>query len=739
MLEISGKITHKIYSNKSSGFFILKVNPDDGSKGICVKGSFPGVPVDAGIKAKFSGDWVDHPSYGRQFNAVFCNVVPEKGKTGIVSYLVASVKSIGPITASKLYDEFGDDLPEVLESEPDRIRGCSFLNRNQSDALLKEWSESSDNRTSSIFLADLGLNSSQIRSVYSKFGTNTRQIISNDPYRLYECDSVGFVTTDSAARKLGVGVDDQKRVDSIILFALRTLSESEGHMYCTSDQIKEFTRKMFFRHSIEPFSHGEYVSESAFYQAISNLVKSSQITSDDGRIYLDDNWDHESTSAECLALMVKQEPRYLGGLEEILKDFEKTYKVTLSDEQRLAFMMLDKSRICAVSGFPGTGKTLLVSAYVHLFEKANLNYVLMSPTGIAAKRLSQMTGKPASTIHRALSYQVDGTWNFNSSNKFIIDAVVVDEVSMLDGATFFHLISALDPSTIVIFVGDAAQLPSVGPGYVLGNLMRCDAIKHVSLTKIYRQEKQSDIISIAHSILKNKEIDTSFKKDSEFVFLPLNKEIVIQEICKLALALKAREANFQVLAPMYNGDLGINALNLALREVLNHDFISGKAAKLKHGEVDLYEGDRVMVVKNDYERAVFNGDTGKITRISTKDDEVEVRIFDWFDQESTINRYVDKVFVYKIEEARQKLKVAFACSVHRCQGNEYDYIVMPMTMKYGVMLYKNLIYTAITRAKKKVFVFGDSTAFSYAISNNKETVRNSHLNEMVSESVSVPD
>jgi exodeoxyribonuclease V alpha subunit len=373
----------------------------------------------------------------------------------------------------------------------------------------------------------------------------------------------------------------------------------------------------------------------------------------------------------------------------------------------------------------------MISAFVNLFESRKLNYSLLSPTGIAAKRLSQVTGKSASTIHRALGFKKDGSWEFHSGNKYVVDAVIVDEMSMVDASTFHHLVTSLPDTTILIMVGDPAQLPSVGAGYVLHNLMGCPVVPHVSLTKIYRQGRTSDIITVAHSILNGSAIDTSFNPDSEFVFLPFPKDQVVGEICKLATALKGRKKNFQVVAPMYDGELGVNNLNQELRDVLNPGCLEKKAPHVKSGETDLYEGDRVMVVKNDYDRMIFNGDVGKITKISLKDDEVHVKVFEWFDHESPTPRYIDKVMTFKVEEARNVLKVAYACTTHKVQGQEFDYVLMPMTSQYGIMLYKNLVYTAITRAKTKVFVFGDPNAFLYAVRNNRETTRNSRLRELV--------
>jgi exodeoxyribonuclease V alpha subunit len=736
MEDLVCKISGLVFENRSTGFVILRTVPE-GKTGLTtfVKGSFPGVSITVGLKAKFNGKWDEHPTYGKQFSAATCELLPEKGRNGVVTYLASHVPSIGPITAGRLYNALGDELIQILETEPDRIRSLDFLKSAQADAIINEWKQASTARTTSIFLADLGLNAAQIKSVYTKYGVDTVTRVRDDAYCLYQCTGVGFTTADVAARKLGIGVDDERRVRAIVLYALNELSGSEGHVYGTTTQIYDLVARLFNKKLLESFSHGEYLSDSHYYAALTELTKQELIVCKDDRIYLSYNWVFESESAACLARMAVQEPRQWGNLEQILTDFEQKQSLQLADEQRQAFFMLDKSRVCVISGYPGTGKTLLVSAFVHLFEKTNLNYALLSPTGIAAKRLSQMTGKPASTIHRALGYGHDGEWEFNAANPFVVDAVIVDECSMVDQATFYHLISALPASTTVICVGDSAQLPSVGAGYVLNNLMHCPDISHVALTRIYRQSKQSDIIHVAHQILRGELVNTATNRDSEFVFFDYDRDQVIPEVCKMTSLMKEKGVNFQVIAPMYDGELGVNNLNIKLREVLNPEFTSGKAAKLKHGTVDIYEGDRVMVVHNDYDRMVFNGDVGKVQRISIKSDEIEVKIFDWFDQESSVLQYTDKVFTYKVEEARSLLRVAYACTCHKVQGNEFDYVILPMTMQYGFMLYRNLVYTAITRAKRKVFVLGDPKAFAYSVRNVRETVRNSDLSGLISRSI----
>lgn len=743
MDELTGKIDGIVFSNPKTGFYILKVRLDKGGMStvyVTIPGMVPGI----GLKAKFSGEWGEHPTYGKFLRASSCDIIQEKGRHGIITYLSSHVPSIGPITAAKLYDALGDDLVKTLEDDPEKIRELPFLTKVQAESIVKEWKSSSENRTTAIFLSDLGLNGNQIRSVWQKFGTNTREKVGNDPYCLYKCYSVGFATADSAARRLGVGVDDRRRVKAMISYALAELGASDGHMYATTQQILDCVKKLFRKGSLEPFSSGEFLPEQHYYPALMDMKAAEEIHCEGEHIYLNGNWHSESEAADAMVNILREGPRDLGDVDKELSDFEAIRKLTLGDDQRRAFLTIKDARACVVSGYPGTGKTLLISAFVHLFEKLNLHCVLLSPTGIAAKRLSQVTGRSASTIHRALGFK-EGGWEYHSQNKYHADAVIVDEMSMVDGSTFYHLITALHPSTIIVLVGDPAQLPSVGAGYVLQSLIRCPEIPHVSLTRIYRQENRSDIVSVAHSILEGRPVDTKFNQDSEFVFFNYPKDEVVKEICGIMSAMKTKveeskeSMTFQVIAPMYDGELGVNNLNRKLREVLSPEFASGRANKLKHGDTDIYEGDRVMVTKNDYERMVYNGDVGKVTRISTKDDAVDVRIFDWFDHESQTSRYVDKVFTYTIEEARQVLKVAYASTCHRSQGNEFDYVILPMTMQYSIMLYRNLIYTAITRARKKVFVFGDPQAFMLATMNDRETVRNTNLAALVSKGLADVD
>ncbi len=815
MEELTAKISGIVMSNRHTGFHILRVTPD-GRVGetVSVLGSFPGVNLGVGLRARFQGKYETHEKYGKQLRASVCEVIPDKGRNGVVTYLSANVPSIGPITAARLYDAFGDDLLKVLEEEPERIRECSFLNKTQSEAILREWAEASETRTATIQLSELGLTAGQIKSVITKFGIGeARRTALEDPYKLAECAGINFVTADQVARKTGIGTDDPRRMEAILLFAMSELSFSEGHLYVTREEIRTFMRKrLFSRYAIDRFSYGEEMSDVHFLKALIELQAKQRVFADGDSLYLGHNWFYETEAGKYLAEMLSHGPLEFPGLDDQVAEFESIQKVTLSDEQRQAIQILKRARTMVVTGFPGTGKTLLTSTFVHILEKAGLHYVLMSPTGIAAKRLSQMTGKQASTIHRALGYKGD-TWEFNDTNKFVVDAVIVDEMSMVDANIFHRLVSSLLPTTLLIMVGDPAQLPSVGAGHVLNSLMKCPDMPHVALTRIYRQEKASDINLVAHSILRGDTVDTQFKQGSQFLFFNhADEREALVEVRKVTAEMKNRATNFQVIAPVYDGELGVDNLNRELRGVLNDQVARARYAaaceeawelaaeegylnvdnspkptlvdhveavlgrpvsdpknlfaRMSYDEVHavclrmdpnvgdghlrtagdvpfvgskdspmFYEGDRVMIVKNDYEKMVFNGDVGKIHSISLRDNEVQVKVFNWLDQESKTTRWIDKIFTFTVEEARSVLRVAYACTAHKVQGQEFDYVIMPMTKSYGIMLYRNLVYTAITRAKKKVFVFGDPNAFLYATKNDRETSRNTKLHEFISRSV----
>ncbi len=746
-MELIAKVTSVIYSNHSNGFYIFKAKFNDTSEfddypdlldkndNISVRGQFFGVKIEPGVKVSIKGSVDKHPKYGYQIHALSCNIIPDSGKIGVVKYLVSNVKSIGPITAEKLYDFFGEDLINVLNDSPERISEAGFLNKSQISSIIAEWSNSNCNRSVVIFLTDNGLNTKQVKSFLSSFriDSGTLELIKKNPYILFDVNGIGFGSIDRIALNLGFDVLNESRIKCMILHSINEVNFQNGNMFTDSDTIKNYINSKFFTDSNLP--------STVFYDALKALEVDDKIkyyNTSDGRrcLYISSDFEYENGASSFLAKLIGSPNFSKEQVESSINKYEAENDIILSDQQKSAFHMLSEHKVCVITGYPGTGKTLLISAIVKMLKYNSIDFSLMSPTGIAAKRISQVTGVPATTIHRGLGYNpISDTWMFNQDNRFQSSVVIIDEMSMIDARLFHTLLKSLSENTTLVMVGDDAQLPSVGSGSVLSQLIELgkdNIIGHVKLTDIYRQQKLSSIITTAHSILKNEPIDIKIDSQSEITYIPCNKESILGHITNLASVLFEKKRNFQVIAPMYNGINGVNNLNENLREILNTDF-EYESPKVKIGEVDIYIGDRVMIVKNDYQNGVYNGDVGKVTNISLKDDKITIKVFNWYDSEN--NSYHDKTIEFNIAESRDKLKVAYAVTVHKVQGQEYDYVVMPMTYSYGVMLYKNLVYTALTRAKKKVFMIGELDAFRVAASIDKDSRRNTNLCELTKVSI----
>lgn len=661
---VEGRVSGITFSNETTSYYVIRLQPKAGPMET-IRGTFIGPKIQVGSSLRVKGNYESHPKYGRQLSVLEFEIIKEHNRDGIIRYLTNYVPSIGPVTAGKLFTLFGVELLEILEKTPDRIHEAQFLTKAQRDSILAEWSISSISRTLSVFLISLGLNSNQVKSVLSKFDLEKAEnTIKENPYVLAQCAGIGFVTADSVAMNLGIDPDSPFRVMAIIEYAISDMIQSNGHVWVLSKDIRNHISDRIFKKSgIQSFSSGRYVPDHLYYKAISDLEKSDRIVFEGDKIYLKEDWVFETESANYVKEKLSVKPFEFKDIDGFLAEFQARKQITLAPEQLRAIDCLKESRFVVISGYPGTGKTLVTSAIVELFEKHNLTYSLMSPTGIAAKRMSQVTGRPAATIHRSLGYK-NHEWTFNARNKYMTDAVIVDESSMVDLSVFHKLISALPSSTILVMVGDAAQLPSVRNGDVLRSLHKSLSVPYVQLENIFRQGKTSDIVKVAHQMLRGESIDTSFQKGSEVLFINTNPDDVILEIKKLSALLKEKGSSFQIMAPVYDGDLGVNNLNCELRNVLNQEY--DENLKIKNGDSHFYEGDRVMVSKNNYDRMLFNGDTGKINKINIKTGEVEVKIFDWFDQDSTVNRYHDQTFVYKIDEFRSSFRIAYVTTVHRC-------------------------------------------------------------------------
>lgn len=719
--KLKGKVTRIFFHEPSSDFYIISLKVGDDSKK--AKGYFTSVKLAVGLELEMEGTWEFSKKYGQTFVAQKSEEVLSTTDS-IERYLIDNVKSIGPITASRIVDVFGKDTLDIFDSHPEKIESLPFLNKNQAQALLKEWNESNLYRSTAIALMNCGVPTSAVKRIYSKFGDSTLDLVYKNPYILSSVKGIGFMKSDSIALKLGTKPDSSYRISAILEYSLTKAAAGSGHLFLPTPSMKNVVNSLLESEGLIPV--GREITDKDISDALKSLSLERRVHVDGERTYLERNYYYETQCAKRIASL--SDTHDLGiDVEAFITDYEEKHDVEFSDEQKDALFALNTNKVLLVVGHPGTGKTFLVHALTALLRQANLKFELMSPTGIAAKKLSSVVKAPASTIHRVLGYKgvkgredTDSDWNYHEGNQFPIDAVICDEASMIDQELFYRLLSALDNKTLLIMVGDHAQLPSVGAGNVLHDLMR-SKIKKVALTRIFRQESASDIIINAHRINRGETpiVGDPRSPSVDFRFIQQKKS---DEITRGILTLVEKlhhspaEASFQVLTPRYKSDLGVNSLNDQIKELLNPNDSNKREISL--GAKSFREDDRIIVTENNYKMNVFNGEVGKIIRIDRESKTMNVRVFD---------EPHDKEILMEFSEAREMLQHAYALTIHKSQGNQWDYVILPFVSAFSLQLQRNLLYTAVTRAKKKVFIIGEWKAVVRAIENNEVINRNTYL------------
>lgn len=716
MDTINGRVWSISFS--SGDFHIFSV--ESAGKRVTCKGSLFGVQtVTAGLALQLTGRWVSHPKWGRQFEVAGWS--PWVSTEADAEFFLRSCLGVPVLRAGDIVDTFGVDTFKVLSETPDLLDDVPGMDAVAKDVLLTSWSLVRASAELATFLSDHDVTSSQVRAVLIKFGIEATRVIKENPYRLVEVDEFPFVKTDSIARKLGVSESDPRRYEGAVLWVLREATFS-GHLCIRRGDIAVTLKGLAKNSEIDAFEEVTLTDEVA--RAALRLQEDNRIIVDPNvGVYLPQNFYHERESARLLS-------RFMGSSnfdidpKEFLVAYETMFQIALSDLQREAITKLVQHKVLVLTGLPGTGKTTVVKAIVNLFERTGTTFSLMAPTGIAAKRLAFVTSRMASTIHRAFGYDGIG-WSYNRGNKYPIGAVVVDEVSMVDQELLFRILDALDPSTVLVLVGDDAQLPSVGPGSVLRELIRCPEVPTVRLTEIFRQAQQSAIVTNSHKINEGKDVeDGDNSSDFQFVSIP-SESLMADLIAQMAVKLKAKDANFQVLSPKYDGLMGVNNLNNLLRESLNPP-AEGKREVTIDG-CKYREGDRLMIIKNDYELGVYNGDMAKL--VSIEREQLVIRVHGAGEGNLDVHVNIPR------SEVPVKLKLAYCITVHKCQGSEFESIILPMVRNHGRMLQRNLFYTAVTRARKKVWVLGDRGAMSRAIANDQVLQRGTAFARSISEAI----
>lgn len=678
---------------------------------VVVTGTFP--DLGSGEKLQMEGEWGNHPKYGRQFKCTSFTIAVTESEN-IAEYLSSGLfKGIGPKTAEAIVKVFGDDTADILDNHPEIFRKAKIkgLPAKKVEAFLAAWQMNRHSRETMLFLYGHGIAGSVAKRLWNQYGQETIAKITENPYLLCEeVWGVGFLKADEIAMKVGIPKDSPKRLQSALMYVLQESSFNEGHVYLPKDTLLEKT----FRLLRIPMEDDDAVY--GLIQQFDYLCERERIRRVDDDCFYPPLFRAEQSIADNILYRLAGNALPTAGFERSLMDWEHQHKFAFDPIQRKAIEMALAYRISIITGGPGTGKTTILKGILHLAQKMDESVFLAAPTGRAAKRMSDLCGIKARTIHRMLEMDpVTKKFNKNIENKLPCDLLIVDEFSMVDTWLAAALFEAIHARTRIVLVGDADQLPSVGPGNVLNDLIRCPRIPTTRLQHIFRQAGGNDIADKAAKI--NQGIVPSPIDGPNFHFIPFEEPEQAKSILADLLATGIRskiqidqKTDLQILTPMRKGPLGVFELNTFLQNLVNPGITRHKIMGVAWSD-----GDRVMQIKNNYDKNVFNGDIGIIFKVHKGDDKVTVF-------------YDDKTVEYEGDELEQ-LSLAYASTIHKSQGSEYPAVVVILDSSHYMMLQRNLLYTAITRAKGHVWVLSAPGAFATAVRNNRSVRRFTRLTE----------
>ena len=749
MQEISGYIDHIIFHNDENGYTVFILRPDgevdedalNGEDGLTCVGNFFGIAQ--GERIRLEGDYREHKSYGLQFSATSYEVVMPQDAEAVLRYLASgAIKGIGPVLAKKIVERFGDETFHIMETRPEKLAEIRGISENKAMDISDQVLDRRDQRSAMLLLSSYGIGSTLAMRIFKQYGRDLGRVLEENPYRLAEeIDGVGFKIADAIAQKNGFATDSDFRIECGILYVL-SQTAGNGHTYLPNEELAHYAAELL---GVEPSDVGALVPE---------MVMNKKLVTKGSDVYLPPYYRAEAGTAKLLLSLDKEYKVDTPEIEHVIAEAEQEEGWQLDEVQRHAVREAAGHGVFVLTGGPGTGKTTTIRTMLRFFTEQGLDISLCAPTGRAAKRMSEATGYPAQTIHRLLglgggkdkdekgdSTEIrHGQNSYNASHPLESDVVIVDEVSMVDILLMYALVKAIPVGARLILVGDANQLPSVGPGNVLKDIIHSGAFSVVTLEQIFRQGNQSDIVENAHSINRGEHVPLNNKSSDFFFAKSRDADKIIAKTCaylkpdSLPAYVGSEVFDVQVLTPTRKGNLGVERLNSVLQKYLNPP--SPDKTELESGNRIFRVGDKVMQIKNNYDitweirgkygiavdsgEGIFNGDIGIVTDI------------DPFGKVATIVFDDNRTAEYPFQQL-DEVEHAYAVTIHKSQGSEYPAIIIPLLPGPRLLYNRNLLYTAITRAKKCVVVIGDEDTFNQMIDNATESRRYSGLRTRIEE------